>query len=237
MTRHSLFAPVLISCLTLAACAGTDPGSDAGPSGSTVTTTVTPAPVTVTQASTSRAPGGIVTTTVTAPAPSSTPTPPPPEECVTDVRRSDFQPWIEAGRIPLGTLGEHNWEVEPADGFYHFRIKDSGYDSCRTLSWVSLTGTNGDETRTGSVTAETMVFFHYGELITNPAPFEMTSVEDVRRTSDFSIRVIYGHAGGATAGGGLEQYLMNFYYDNGLSGSGELPEGVDSHVRLNLTGS
>lgn len=227
--RRLLAALSLGSVALLAACTGGPggPGNTAGTESAEQAT-----PQVSTQVVTS-----VVEETVTAEAPPPETTAPEPA-CSTDVYASDFGPMLERGIVQLGQLGEQNWQVEPVpEWFYHFQIKEDGYDACQPLSYVSLAGSNGDAERsagTGSSIADTIVFFHYGELITNPAPFEMKTVENVSRISGSELQVDFGHAGGATAEGVTEYYTLNFFYNEGLSAAGELPEGVDSHMRLYL---
>lgn len=123
------------------------------------------------------------------------------------------------------------------DWFYHFQIKEEGFDFCQPLNFVTLEGSNSDAERsagTGAAIADAAVFFHYGEMITNPAPFEMRTVEQVPRQSGSERQATYGHAGGATAEGVTKYYSLNFFYEDGLSAAGNLPDSVDSHMRLYL---
>lgn len=180
-----------------------------------------------------------VTVTETAPpSPTEPGTTPPPAECSTDVTNSDFGPASSRGVVQLGELGAQPWEVTPLeDWFYHFQIKEDGYDSCRELSYVAVEGSNGDaagSAGTGASINDALVLFHYGEVISNPAPFQMKTVEQVTRQSDSELQVTYGHAGGATAEGVTETYTLNFFFDTGLSAWGDLPESIDSHLRLSL---
>ncbi|MDR7330319.1 LppP/LprE family lipoprotein [Corynebacterium guangdongense] len=180
----------------------------------------------------------VVTTTTVAQPPQ--PQQPRPGCASKGVGDSDFAPILDRGAVQLGELGAHNWEVTPReDSYFHFQLKEDGYDACRTLSYVVLEGSNGDAAGgngIGASLAQAVVFFHHGDMITVPAPFEMRTVEEVGRTGDSSVRVLYGHAGGASAQGVTERYRMNFFWEDGLglSGSGELPEGVDGHARLYL---
>ena len=218
--RNALVSAVLASTALTAACAGGGAPAPTGEMGATVVTT------TVRET----APG--VTTTVAAPAPNG---------CENEgLEDSDFAPILRRGVVQLGELGAHNWEVTPReDAYFHFQLKEDGYDACRTLSYVVVEGSNGDAAGgngIGASLAQAVILFHRGDMITAPAPFEMKTVEEVGRTGDSSMRVLYGHAGGASAQGVTEYYRMNFHWEDGLglSGSGELPEGVDGHARLYL---
>ncbi|WP_080793403.1 LppP/LprE family lipoprotein [Corynebacterium pacaense] len=162
----------------------------------------------------------------------------PSATCNNNPADSAFGRFLEQGRIPLGTLGAGPGDViaEP-DDYIYFQIKDNGYDSCADLSYVVIEGSNGSgqgPAGTGSSMAEAVVLFHNGELITNPAPFEMREVTAVSRSGDGDIDVVFGHAGGATAEGVTEHYRFTFFYDDGLSARGQLPDTVDGHMRLYL---
>lgn len=195
---------------------------------------------------TSSKPASTITSTVTA-----TPTPEPetvasstaasttPVQCNVDPRTSDFGQFLAQSRTPVGELGATPDSVlQIPDMFYHFQMGENGYDSCAELSYVVLNGSNGGTlgpAGTGSAISDALVLFHNGQLVTHPAPFEMKEVESVTRISDSELQVIYGHAGGATAEGVTEKYTFTFFIDNGvLSGRGDLPKGIDGHLRLSL---
>lgn len=230
---RAVYITVPLAALALLGAACSGPGrqqsDDANPP---VTQTLTSAPD-----DTSQPP---VTVTETAPpsSPTTTGATPPPAECSTDVTNSDFGPAISRGVVQLGELGAQPWEVTPlADWFYHFQVKEDGYDPCRELSYVAVEGSNGDaagSAGTGASINDALVLFHYGDVINNPAPFQMKTVEQVTRQSDSELQVTYGHAGGATAEGVTETYTLNFFIDRGLSAWGDLPESIDSHLRLFL---
>lgn len=167
------------------------------------------------------------------------PTVPTSETCISeDIYSSNFGHYLDQSRIPLGTLGDSPGSVDPASGYFYFQLGQNGYNSCSELSYAVLNGSNGDDTGpagTGSSIADALVLFHHGELITNPAPFEMKTVESVERISDSQLEVEFGHAGRSTAEGVTDYFTFNFFVDNGvLSGSGDLPEGIDTHMRLYL---
>lgn len=200
--------------------------------------TRSPAEETATVTATEEAPGAVPepATTIT---PEETLVDTPPAQCTTNPMASDFAPFLEQSRIPAGELGDTPDSVNPvADVFYHFQIGENGYDSCAELSYVVLNGSNGNaagSAGTGSSIADAVVLFHQGEMITNPAPFEMKTVEEVSRISDAEIKVHYGHAGGATAAGVTEEHTFSFSYGGeGLTGAGSLPENIDQHLRLYL---
>lgn len=187
-----------------------------------------------------------VTQTVQAPPPSQVDSPTsqpdtPPPQCSQDPNQSEFGQYLALSRAPVGELGDTAASVIPVDGwFYHFQVGENGYDSCAPLSYLVLNGSNGDAERsagTGAAIADVMVLFVNGELVTQPAPFEIKRVESVTRLSDSEIQVVYGHAGRSTAEGITEYYTFNFFLDNGqLSGRGGLPPHIDSHMRLYLLG-
>lgn len=163
----------------------------------------------------------------------------PPEQCTTNPMASDFAPFLEQSRIPGGELGGTAGSVtQVQDIFYHFQVGENGYDSCAELSYLVLNGSNADSEGlggTGGSIADAVVLFHQGSMITNPAPFQMKTVEEVTRTTDDEIEILYGHAGGATAEGVTEHYTFSFIHgDDGLTGAGSLPEDIDDHLRLYL---
>ena len=162
-----------------------------------------------------------------------------PVQCNVDPRTSDFGPYLAQSRTPVGELaGSADSVVQVPDWFYHFQIGDNGYDSCAELSYLVLNGSNGDAERsagTGAAIADVVVLFIDGHMVARPAPFEMKTVESVTRVSDSEIQVVYGHAGRSTAEGVTDYFTFNFFVDNGtLSGRGDLPEGIDTHMRLYL---
>ncbi|BAU94923.1 hypothetical protein N24_0661 [Corynebacterium suranareeae] len=197
----------------------------------------------ISDSTTAAAPATVTSTVTAAPAPSTqsqtTHTPINPVQCNLDPRTSDFGPFLAQSRTPLGELAETpDSVVQVPDWFYHFQVGENGYDSCTELSYVVLNGSNGDAERsagTGASIADVVVLFINGQTVASPAPFEMKTVESVTRVSDSEIEVVYGHAGGATAEGVTEFYTFTFFVDNGiLSGRGDLPDGVDTHMRLFL---
>lgn len=189
--------------------------------------------VTATVTSTAMAePGATVPTSTSAPTTA-------PVQCNLDPRTSDFGPYLAQSRTPVGELaGSADSVVQVPDWFYHFQLGDNGYDSCSKLSYVVLNGSNGDAERsagTGAAIADVVVLFIDGHMVARPAPFEMKTVESVTRVSDSEIQVVYGHAGRSTAEGVTDYFTFNFFVDNGvLSGRGELPEHIDTHMRLYL---
>lgn len=163
----------------------------------------------------------------------------PPAQCTDNPMASDFAPFLEQSAIPGGELGETAGSVTPVDDvFYHFQIGENGYDSCAELSYLVLNGSNANAQGiggTGGSIADAVVLFHKGSMITNPAPFQMKTVEDVTRTADDELEIRYGHAGGATAEGVTEYYTFSFIHgDEGLTGAGSLPADIDHHLRLYL---
>ena len=162
-----------------------------------------------------------------------------PVQCNLDPRTSDFGPYLAQSRTPVGELaGSADSVAQVPDWFYHFQMGDNGYDSCSKLSYVVLNGSNGDAERsagTGAAIADVVVLFIDGHMVARPAPFEMKTVESVTRVSDSEIQVVYGHAGRSTAEGVTDYFTFNFFVDNGvLSGRGDLPEHIDTHMRLYL---
>ena len=163
----------------------------------------------------------------------------PPAPCTDNPMASDFAPFLEQGIIPVGALGATPDSTVPVDDvYYHFQIGDNGYDSCAALSYLVLNGSNGDAERSAGIGAaihDAVVLFHRGEMITSPAPFQMKTVEEVTRTADDRIDVLYGHAGGASAQGVTEHHLFTFIHTgDGLTGEGSLSADIDDHARLDL---
>lgn len=163
----------------------------------------------------------------------------PPAQCTDNPMASDFAPFLEQARIPGGELDATAGSVTPVDDiFYYFQIGENGYDSCAELSYLVLNGSNANAQGiggTGGSIADAVILFHKGSMITNPAPFQMKTVEDVTRTGADELEVRYGHAGGATAEGVTEYYTFSFIHgDDGLTGAGSLPEDIDQHLRLYL---
>lgn len=145
-----------------------------------------------------------------------------PEECANpDARIEDTALFTSSQTVPF-----HGTDLigVPTDfsGFLFLFSPDNmrnNFDPCLPLSWAVLHGSNGDAERgpagTGSSIADVVVFFHYDELITDPAPSEIRSIEDVTRLGDTTVQVIHGHAGRSTAEGVTEIYVVDHAWRDG----------------------
>ncbi|MDO5668376.1 MAG: LppP/LprE family lipoprotein [Corynebacterium sp.] len=92
------------------------------------------------------------------------------------------------------------------------------FDPCLPLSWAVIGGANGDErgpAGTGASVAAVVVFFHYDQLITDPVPSEITSIEDSSRIDDNTVQVLHGHAGRTTAEGVTEVFVVDHTWRDG----------------------
>lgn len=182
--------PVLL-VLPLAACAGDGAGggADGGSNGD----------------------GSIATVTTTVTAEAET-----PETDVSDCDRPD---------ATLGDTGLYdNFRTFPTsigdldalptdtgDTWFYFQLKEHHFDPCLPLSWVILTGSNGDETGPRGLTAahaDVPVFFHHHRVITDPAPVEETQVVSSRRIDDRTVEITHGYATRSTAEGVTETAVI-----------------------------
>ncbi len=229
--KHAHAVPLVLTALLLAGCVNTpDTAVDITTGEVAVDDTTTPPPV-----GTPSRPAEVPEEDV----PDESSVDKPPAPCTDNPMASDFAPFLEQGIIPVGALGATPDSTAPVDDvYYHFQIGENGYDSCAALSYLVLNGSNGDAERSAGIGAaihDAVVLFHRGEMISAPAPFQMKTVEEVTRTADDRIEVLYGHAGRSTAEGVTEHHTFNFMFtDGGLTGEGSLPEDIDGHVRLNL---
>lgn len=135
--------------------------------------------------------------------PGTTPQPELSETCAntgTELINTAFGPHTALNRIPVAG--------DPGT-FYSFTISDNQFNPCADLSWIVLDGSLGNADGaggTGASIGETVVFFHGNQLITDPLPFMMRSVESVQRLDSGGIRILHGHLGGATAEGVTETF-------------------------------
>lgn len=110
-----------------------------------------------------------------------------------------------------------NAQGENQDGFLYWANAGSpaedGYEACMPLSFLVIDGMIGDDdgpAGTGASISEFVVLFSTGDTVSNPIPILMSSVEKVERTSPQSLKVTYGHRGGATAEGITERYDVTY---------------------------
>ncbi|AGF71214.1 LppP/LprE family lipoprotein [Corynebacterium halotolerans] len=101
--------------------------------------------------------------------------------------------------------------------WFNFEIVDNRFDPCLPLSWVTLSGTNGDRSQPegGPATiAEAVVFFHHDTPVTDPPPVQFREIRAVERAADDTVEVTYGHAGGANADGVTETFTVTHTWDD-----------------------
>lgn len=116
----------------------------------------------------------------------------------TELINTGFGAHTVANRIPV---------ADDPDTVFSFDIAESHFDPCTELSWIVLSGSLGDQADQDGTEAspgESVVFFHGDELITDPLPIMMDSVESVERTAPNEVAVTYGQAAESTAGGVTE---------------------------------
>lgn len=121
--------------------------------------------------------------------------------------------------------------------FFSFTLSDNRFDPCAELSWAVLDGNLTDREGlggTGGSIGATTVFFHQDQLITEPLPFLMKTVEEVERVADNQLRVTHGYAGGATAEGVTETMATTHIWENDTlrSDLSELPPEVREQPTL-----
>jgi len=234
----SLGLPVLVACGTESA----EPDQSAEPSPSTETVTATTQATPPTEFPTDVQPEAPDDPETSVQPPDSEEIEPPPaEECYGGIFQGKYSPYFEGAAFPAGSLGDSPGSVESEDDMvFTFQVKEDHFHTCRPLSYVVISGSleSADGSGgTGGSLGEMVILFDHGEMIAQPAPFHMKTVESTTQTSDETVEVVYGHAGGATAEGVTEHYPFTFELTpNGLTGHGDLPEGVDGHLRLDLRG-
>ena len=121
----------------------------------------------------------------------------------TDLSETDFGVHAAIGRVKTTT----------PDTVFHFSVSENMFDACRDLSWIVLDGMNGDMARpagTGASSNQVLVLFRQGELVIDPLPFEITTVDDVRRVDSGTLEVSFGDDLGATSAGVTETYDVTF---------------------------
>lgn len=96
----------------------------------------------------------------------------------------------------------HFAESPESTGYFHYEAPSESPDACMPLSWVTLSGSNGDEDSPAQTTGsfnETVALFADGELVTDPAPILARRIESVDRIDDSTVRVNYAFHGDAPA--------------------------------------
>lgn len=185
-----------------------------------------PTPVPQTEALRTSAPG-----TSTAEQSRSSTTTLPRDRCAnrhTDLINTGFGQYMTLKRIPV-TYDEET--------FFNFQIRENHFDPCAELSHLILEGSIGDiddAGGTGSSIGDVVVFFQGDQLVTNPLPFMMRSVESVEQTDSHTLHVIHGYAGGATAEDVTETFLSTHTVRDGVFSSdvSGLPQDVQNNPTL-----
>lgn len=105
-----------------------------------------------------------------------------------------------------------------SEAFYHFNIDEDAFDSCAPISWVTLQGSLGTEDQPGATagsSAQTVIFFHYGDLIAQD-PALVPQVDAVTATSNTVVAASYWVDNGPRAAG--DQDLRTSWYQIGSAG-------------------
>lgn len=150
--------------------------------------------------------------------------PPDPRSCSTrglDLAETSFGRYTPLGVVPTGTSGV----------WFNFEITDNRFDPCLPLSWIVLSGANGDHIQPlGSrvTAAEAVVFFHYDAPVTTPPPVQFHEIQAVERIAGNAVAVTYGHAGGATAHGVTETFTATHSWEEGPGPTGPVTTGPGS---------
>ena len=152
----------------------------------------------------------------------------PPAEC--------GSPHLDLMSTPLGAwLGSQIIPTDQPGTSYYFSVADNQFDPCVELSWVTLSGTNGNagqDDGNGSRFVHAVVFFAGEELITEPAPRQFNGTAAVERIDARSITVTHRD----TDERGTETAPITYTLAEGqLLGEGQLPPDRRDNVRLDLT--
>ena len=138
---------------------------------------------------TSEPPATVSTVTSTAGTRSPDPTPPgttptaPEDDCTPgDLADSEFGGHLRTNRILTST-----------SEYFHFRIQENAYDSCRDLSWVLLDGSIGDINGDNARPAGTVVLFTGDGLVFNYQPPLYAGVENMERLDENAALVTWRH--------------------------------------------
>ena len=126
------------------------------------------------------------------------------------------------------------------DQAFHLEIVENQFDACQPLSWITLDGANGSLSQvagTGASTAQAVVFFLGDQLVTEPMPVEVHTVESVTRTAPDAVTVQVGEATGSTAEGVTAHYTIEYAVEGGrlVERSSTFPKGsYDGHMKLDF---
>ncbi|QGU04483.1 LppP/LprE family lipoprotein [Corynebacterium comes] len=156
------------------------------------------------------------------------PTTRPPVQCENqnlDLMETAFGAWLGSQIIPTDQPGTS----------YYFTVADNQFNPCSDLSWVMLSGTNGNagqDDGNGNGLVHALVFFTGEDLFTDPAPRQFKEAASVERIDDRSITVTYRR----TAESVTEEHPVDYRLDDGrLLGEERLPAEQRDNVRLDLT--
>ena len=101
---------------------------------------------------------------------------------------------------------------------YHLKIAENQFDACQPLRWITLQGANGSLAQvagTGVSVAQAVVFFLGDQLVMDPMPVEVHTVESVTRNGPDTLTVQYGVSTRTTAEGVTEHYTVQYAAQDG----------------------
>lgn len=90
----------------------------------------------------------------------------------------------------LATSGLHAEKIPSYTTYpYSYKIVDNGYDPCAPLSFVHLEGVFANERDVAAWESpiSTVIYFHQGKIIKNPAPKMYYRVDDPRQVNDATV--------------------------------------------------
>lgn len=114
----------------------------------------------------------------------------------------------------------HLLPVQDSDVSLYFHITDNQFDPCLPLSWITISATMADGNRPHTPDGhdrQAVIFFHYADTVTDPAPPLVHEVNEVVREDDDSLAVSYTTTGG-------EQLTLTHTWEGdapGTAGSGQ----------------
>lgn len=134
----------------------------------------------------------------------------PETETVANLPEADTQS-CEDKQLPIREQGVA--AVSDGESYYHFNVNENLFDPCASISWVTLQGSLGTEDQAGATagsSAETVVFFHYGDLVSQD-PALVPRVDAVTATSDSVVAASFWVDNGPRAAG--DQELRTSWYE------------------------
>ncbi len=134
-----------------------------------------------------------------------------------DLAETSFGRYVPLHFVPTGM----------SNVWFNFEVVDNHFDPCLPLSWITLSGANGDHLQpegNRASAAASVIFFHYDTPVTTPPPVQFHQIRAAERLSADSISITYGHAGGATAHGMTETFTVTHTW----SGTGPVTAGPDA---------